>query len=97
MGMAMIAWLVALRAVSKRYHRLRFVGALGPISACVIGARAPRAARLCPAAPSLAQSGRRAGAPRSTSTPCSPPFHYLSPPLGIYAPRPQASSLWWRA
>lgn len=38
MGMAMIGWLVGLRAVSRRYPRLRFVGAMGPITACAIGA-----------------------------------------------------------
>ena len=40
MGMAMICWLLALRLASRRFKRLSFLSAAGPISACVIGARA---------------------------------------------------------
>ena len=38
MGVAMIGWLLALRFASKRSKKLSFLSALGPISACIIGA-----------------------------------------------------------
>jgi hypothetical protein len=40
MGMSMIAWLLVLRFISRRNKKLAFLGALGPISACIIGGRA---------------------------------------------------------
>jgi hypothetical protein len=41
MGILMIVWLVALRFIGKWKPKLFLLGALGPISACIIGKLRP--------------------------------------------------------
>lgn len=95
MGICMIVWLVALRVLSKRNKKLAFVGALGPISACVIGARRARPRAASPggggkngaAAPPLA--GRGAPAPRRDPAPAGaqrPTFLRPRPPPSLPPP-----------
>lgn len=37
MGMSILAFLVALKLLSKRVKKLHWIGAMGPILACAIG------------------------------------------------------------
>lgn len=46
MGLAMLAFLMTLRVISKRVKKLHWIGALGPILSCIIGIAAVAAGRL---------------------------------------------------
>lgn len=46
MGMSMILFLVSLKIVSKKVKKLHWIGAMGPIMACIIGIAAVAAGGL---------------------------------------------------